>query len=461
MSTTAPRVLVLGGGIAGLAAAWECHRHGLPVTVVEAQDRVGGVIRTDILDPYVLDAGPDSFLISKPGAIGLCRELGIDGDLIGMKPPRGAWVLRQDTLHALPEGGAFGIATRPGPFLASTLLSPAGKVRVALEPLIPRRRSGGDESAGAFFRRRFGAEAADRIAQPLLGGIHAGDLNRLSAAAVLPQLAAVERRGGSVLLALRRQAARAVAGGAFRSFPRGMATLVDALAAALPAGTLHLGDGADALAADGAGWQVRTRAGHTLVADLLLLAAPAPVVAGWLRPVLPVAADLAAGIRYVSSAGVLAAYRDQQIARPMRGSGYVSTPEPGREPLLATSWLSSKWDGRAPGGTTLLRGFFGGAFDEAVLARTDEDLVALAHASWTRRFGISGDPVLTRVVRWTGMSPQHEVGHADRVAQIETALAALPPVAVCGSGFRAVGIPDVISDARGAMQGLLRRWHTA
>jgi oxygen-dependent protoporphyrinogen oxidase len=160
----------------------------------------------------------------------------------------------------------------------------------------------------------------------------------------------------------------------------------------------------------------------------------------------------------VSSAGVIAVYRDVQIARPMRGSGYVSTPEPGREPLLATSWLSNKWEGRAPDGFTVLRGFFGGAFDEAVLERPDADLLALAHASWARRFGVEGPPELSRVVRWMRSSPQHDVGHAARVQQVEAALATLPPVALCGSGFRAVGIPDVVSDARAAVAALLRRW---
>lgn len=458
MTTALPRVLVLGGGIAGLAAAWECHRQGLPVTVLEAQSRAGGVIRTEIAGEFVLDTGPDSFLVSKPGGITLCRELGIEQQLIGMKPPSGASILRGETMHALPDGGAFGIATRPGPFLRSTLLSPLGKLRVALEPLVPRRRSDADESADAFFRRRFGTEAATRIAQPLLGGIHAGDLGRLSASAILPQLVAVERQGGSVLLALRRQARRATEGGAFRSFAGGMTTLVDALSRALPPHTVRLGVAAQTLRPLESAWHVSTSAGDVVIADLLLLAAPAGAVATWLREVAPAAAASAASIRSVSSAGVLAVYRDQQIRRPFHGSGYVSTPGLGTDPLLATSWLSSKWEGRAPRGFTVLRGFVGGAFDEGALSRSDQELIDLAHASWARRFDVDGAPTLTRVVRWPRGSPQHEVGHAARVRRIEAALSTLPPVGICGSGFRAVGIPDVVSDARDAMGRLLDRW---
>ena len=458
MTGRAPRILILGGGIAGLAAAWECHTQGQPATVLEAQPRSGGVIRTDVDEGFVLDTGPDSFLATKPGAIELCRELGLESRLIGMKPPRGAYVLRGDRLHALPEGGAFGIATRPGPFLRSTLLSVPGKLRVALEPLVPRRRTGEDESAGAFFRRRFGVEAADRLAQPLLGGIHVGDLDRLSAAAVLPQLVGVERAGGSVLAALARQSRRSTAGGAFRSFPGGMATLVDALVAALPDGTVKHEATVAELRCAGRTWVVQTTDGATHDADVLVLAAPATVAGHWLAPVQATAADLAAGIRYLSSAGVLAAYRDDQIGRPLRGSGYVSVPDPTGDRVLATSWLSNKWEGRAPRGFTLLRGFFGGAFDEAVLDSDDEALVALARASWSRRFAVQGDPVLTRVVRWTQQSPQHDVGHAARIARFDEALAALPAIAACGSGFRAVGIPDVISDARACTRQLLERW---
>ncbi|HTV01287.1 MAG TPA: protoporphyrinogen oxidase, partial [Luteitalea sp.] len=343
-----------------------------------------------------------------------------------------------------------------------TLLSPAGKLRTALEPLVTRRlatdaHADADESAGAFFRRRFGAEFARRIAQPLLGGIHAGDLDRLSAQAVVPQLVAMEQAGRSVLLTLRAQSRRPREGGAFRSFRDGMITLVDEMHRQLRAGVVRLGDGAIAVADTPTGWRVTTSSGSDVDSELLLLAAPAPIVAGWLRPLSPQVADLAAGIRYVSSAGVLSAYHSTAIARPLRGSGYVSTKD-GSERLLATSWLTGKWAGRAPAGFTLLRGFYGGAYDEGVLDSTDEALIEDAHASWARRFGIAGRPRFSRVVRWPATSPQHEVGHLSRVATIDEVLTGLGGIAVAGSGFRAVGIPDVVSDSRHAVRRLLEAW---
>ena len=458
MTGAPPRIVVLGAGMAGLSAAWECVRQGVAPIVLEPQTRAGGLVRTDRVGDFVLDAGPDAFLASKAGGIDLCRELGIADAMIGMKEPRGAYVLREDRLHALPEGGAFGIATRLGPFLKSTLLSPAGKLRVALEPIIPSRRQPDDESAGAFFRRRFGAEAARRIAQPLLGGIHAGDLETLSAESVLPQLVAAERAGRSVLATLRAQGGRASQGGVFRSFAGGMRVLVDSVMSRLDAGVVRLGEGAAAVRPTGGAWEVATTRGDSVPADILLMAVPAAVVATLLGPVLPGAADLAGSVRYVSSAGVLAVYKDAQIARPLRGSGYVSTPGSSRESLLATSWLTNKWAGRAPSGFTVLRGFFGGALDEAVLRHSDDDLIAKAHRSWSHRFGIEGDPVLTRVVRWDRSSPQHEVGHAARTRDLEGHLRGLPLVSVAGSGFRAVGIPDVVDDARRAMREMLDRW---
>ncbi len=453
-----PRVAIVGGGIAGLGAAWECHRQGVPVTVLDAQPRVGGVIRTDVVGPFVLDTGPDGFLVTKPGAIDLCRELGIEHELITMRHPRGAWVLSRDRLRALPEGGAFGIPIRMAALLGSELLSPAGRLRVALEPLVPRRRQQDDESAAAFFRRRFGAEATRRIAQPLLGGIHVGDLDRLSAAAVLPQLTAIERAGRSVLLALRSQARRSADDGPFRSFPGGMETLVQRLVERLPSDALRPGRAVGACSPRAGAWELQATDGTVIHADLVLLAVPAGAAAGLLRPLDPVAADAAGSIRYLSSAGVLAVYDKRAIAQPLRGSGYVSVPEPGRDRLVATSWLTGKWDGRAPEGYTVLRGFLGGAFDETVLGRPDAALVAEAHGAWSRRFDITAPPELTRVVRWDRASPQHDVGHAARVSAIDDRLAARPGLAVAGSGFRAIGIPDVITDARTTMRGLLDRW---
>jgi protoporphyrinogen/coproporphyrinogen III oxidase len=456
-----PRVLIIGGGIAGLSAAWECHRRQVPALVLEAADRIGGVIRTDTVDGCVLDAGPDAFLAQKPGAMTLCRELRLESELVGMVPPRGAFILAGDRLHPLPEGGAFGLPTSPAAFLRSSLLSWSGKARVALEPLVPRRRSAAaeEESAGAFFRRRFGQEAATRIAQPLLGGIHAGDLDMLSARAVVPQFVSLERQGRSVLLALRQQARRRSPEGAFRSFASGMGRLPDALRDALPEGTVRTGAPVRHVRRSAGRFVVTTADGQVEHGDILLTAVPAPDAAALIESLAPQAAALSAAIPYVSTATVVLGYPTAAIGRPLRGSGYVVAAEGATDPVIAVTWITGKWPGRAPAGTTLLRVFFGGAGSEAVLDHDDDTLRRLAHTHVAARFAVSATPTMARVYRWIRRSPQHHVGHPGRVAQLQQALDASPGLGVAGSGFRAVGIPDVVSDARREMGRLIEQWH--
>jgi protoporphyrinogen/coproporphyrinogen III oxidase len=455
-----PRIVIIGGGIAGLAAAWECHRRGLVAQVLEASPRAGGVIGTDHIDDLVVDAGPDAFLVQKPGAVTLCRELGIEHELVEMRPPRRAFIVSGGRFHVLPDGASFGLPTRASAFARSSLLSWSGKVRVAMEPLIPARATSGseDESAGAFLTRRFGQQATRRIAQPLLGGIHAGDLGTLSARAIVPQFVAIEAQRRSVLLALRRQSRARMPGGPFRSFAAGMGRLPAALVAALPPGSVHTSTSVQSLATHGGEFDVTTPAG-TYRADIVLLAVPASPAAQLLSTVAPEAAALAATVPYVSSATVLLAYRSATIGAPLDGSGYVVADPPDATHPIALTWVTRKWPGRAPDDTTLLRVFFGGAGREAVVDATDAVLIRHAHAHVATHFAVTSPPTWQAVYRWRRTSPQHTVGHLDRVQTLQARLDALPGLGVAGSGFRAIGIPDVVSDARREVGRLLDDWH--
>jgi oxygen-dependent protoporphyrinogen oxidase len=459
MST--PRIVIVGGGMAGLAAAWECHRRGLACTVFEADDAAGGVVRSVREGDLVLDGGPDAFLATKQGATTLCRELGLERELIEMLPPRGAFIHAAGRFHPLPEGGAFGVPVQARAFLTSRLLSWRGKLRVACEPLVSRTtwRDGHDESAATFFRRRFGAELTSRVAQPLLGGIHAGRLDDLSARAVVPQLVAMEAGGHSVWLALRRGSGRPLPGGAFRSLATGMGRLPEALVDALPRGTVRTGTPVAQLAVrDGGGLSVQPAHGEAVDADIVLLAAPAWRLSPLLGPMLPPAASLCAAVPYVSSATVLLAYPETAFPAPLRGSGYLMADRDTGDPVMAVTWVTGKWPHRAAPGTTLIRAFFGGAGHEAVLAQDDGALGALAHAHMARWWRAGAEPRLSRVFRWHRSSPQHVVGHLDRVRELQGLLDGLPGVGVAGSGFRAVGIPDVVADARAEMSRLIERW---
>lgn len=437
-------VAVIGGGIAGLSAAYELQRRGLQVRVLEASARPGGVILTERFDGWVVDGGPDSILVQKPAGVSLCRELGIADRLVSTLQPRTAYVMRDGTLHRIVEGSFLGFPVGVAALARSSLFTAGGKLRMACEVAIPRG-SGGDESIASFVRRRFGAEAAEYLADPLLAGIHAGDAERLSMRALFPRLLEAERQAGSVVRSFRRLHVKSTEQGAFVSLPGGIAELVDALAGALAAGTITLSARATEMRR-AATYTVESTAGP-VDARAVILSVPAYVAGSLLRGVDTTLAGLCEGIPYASTATVAFGYRRDQIGHPLRGSGFV-VPRVERSPLLAATWVTSKWPFRAPDGHALLRGFLGGGRDPHRLEQSDEELIGTAREALEDALDIDGDPLFSRIFRWTRQSPQYEVGHLDRVAAIEQRMASIPGLFLAGSGFRAIGIPDCIADGR-------------
>lgn len=438
-------VAIVGGGIAGLSAAFDLQNRGLSVRVLEASARVGGVIATERFDNWVIDGGPDSLLVQKPAAVTLCRELGIADRLVSTLMPRTAFVLRDGRLHAIAEGSFLGFPITFSALAKSRLFSLAGKMRMAGELLVSRRTSDDDESIGAFVSRRFGHEAVDYLADPLLAGIHAGDADRLSIRALFPRLVDAERRSGSVIRALRALHVRPSPQGAFVSLPGGTGELVDTLAKALTPGTVVTGARVTSLQPTG-GYSIDSTAGR-VHARSLVLAVPAYVTGSLLRRLDAALAELCDAIPYASTATVAFGYRREQVSHPLRGTGFV-VPRTEGLALLAGTWVSSKWPARAPEGHVLLRGFLGGGRDPRRLDASDDELIDTARHELTDLLGITGSPLFSRLYRWTRQSPQYEVGHLQRVASIERRVAALPGLFITGSGFRAIGIPDCISDGR-------------
>jgi oxygen-dependent protoporphyrinogen oxidase len=445
VNNTVVDVAVVGGGVTGLAAAYELQRRGLTVRVLEAAPRPGGVILTERFDGWVVDAGPDAILAQKPAAVALCRELGLGDRLTSTLLPRTAYVLRDAALHPIVEGSFLGFPVRLSSLARSSLLSWSGKVRMACEAAIPRGAPFDDESIASFVRRRFGDEAVDYIAEPLLAGIHAGDVERLSIRALFPRLWEAERQTGSVLRAFRALRMAPSPQGAFVSLPGGTGELIDALAGALPQNTLVVSSRVTELRRART-YVVESEHGR-LEASSVILGVPAYVAANLLRGIDTALAGLCDAVPYASTATVAFGYRRDQIRHPLAGTGFV-VPRVERNPLLAATWVTSKWPGRAPEGHALLRAFLGGGRDPHRLDRGDAELIETAREALEATLGIGGAPLFSRLFRWTRQSPQYEVGHLARIAEIDRCASRIPGLFLAGSGFRAIGIPDCVADGR-------------
>lgn len=463
------RVIVVGGGIAGLATAWHLRDlaatrgRAVDVTVLEAAGRPGGKIVTERVDGFVVEGGPDSFLTAKPWAVELCRALGLGDRLIPVNPERRAvYVFAGGRLHRVPDGFRLIAPTRLWPFVRSGLISWPGKLRMALDLVRPPRRGGGDESIGAFVRRRLGDEALVRLGEPMMAGIFVGDPDRLSLRATFPQFAAMEAEHGGVIRGVRAagRAARRAAAGAptppmFVSLAGGTEELVEALAADLGPAVLRLGVVVAAVAlpaAAGGAYRATLADGAALEADAIVLATPAPITARLLAPCLPDLARQIGAIRHLSTATVSLGYARADVAHPLDGTGFVVARD---APLrvVACTWSSSKYAGRAPDGAVLLRAFVGGEGREADVDLSDDDLVALVRRDVDPVLGITATPRIARVFRWRASNPQYDVGHLDRVAAIE---AACPPgLRVVGGAYRDVGVPGCVKQARDAASAIL------
>jgi protoporphyrinogen/coproporphyrinogen III oxidase len=397
----------------------------------------------------VIDGGPDSLLVQKPAGIALCGELGLRDQLFPTLPPRTAFVLRGGRLMPLPEASFLGLPTRVGPFVRSDLFSLRAKARMATEALRPRSQPP-DESIGSFMRRRFGDEAVEYLAEPLLAGIHAGDVEQLSIQALFPRLPQLEQQYGSVLRGLRRSPQARSPDGAFASLPLGMAQLPETLVAALDEGVLRLDTPVAQISGSGP-YKITLETDAAVLARAVIVATPAWSAARTLQSLDVALARLCEEIPYASTATIVLAFKRGQIAHPLAGSGFV-VPRRERRALTAATWVSSKWPQRAPSDSDLLRGFVGGALDPQIATQSESLLVSTTIDELTPLLGITGDPHLARVFRWPRATPQYIVGHRARVEAIEQRLAATPGLYLTGSGYRGTGIPDCIADARAVAQ---------
>ena len=449
-------VVINGGGIPGLAAAWELYQREVPFILLEASDRLGGKIKTDRADGFIIEGAADSFLVGKPWAWQLCREIGLGDRLIGTNDHnRKVYVLKDGKLNFMPQGMRLLVPVDPDGLLASDLLSEAGKRRMLEEPEIPGGWTGSDESLASFVRRRFGEEALEVLGEPLMAGIHTADPEILSMRASYPDYLEKERLYGNVTLPTRQTEIkpRPTLPGqpptTFVSLKNGVYEMVEGLAAKL-GDNIRLNSPVERLDPDKT---VRLASGETIEAEAVILTVPTAQAARLTQSFAPALAANLAEIPTLSSATVSFGYREADLPGPLDGFGFVvAASEPTH--LLASTWSSTKLFGRAPAGHALLRVFFGGHRHEADVDLSDEALVALAKTEVRQVMHIEAEPVITRIFRWRQANPQYKIGHLDRLAEMEGQQT--PQwLRLAGSPYHGIGIPDCVNQGRKAARSLL------
>jgi oxygen-dependent protoporphyrinogen oxidase len=466
------RIIVVGGGISGLAAA---HRLaeltavnpiGLEIALLEASERLGGCISTERVGDFLVEAGPDSLISEKPWALDLCERLGIGARLVSTNPARqGISVVHHGRLEPLPEGFLLMAPTRLRPFISTRLFSVRGKLRMAGELFLPRRAAQDDESLADFVRRRFGREALERVVQPLIGGIYAADPEKLSLAATMPRFLEMERARRSVTWAMwreqrrRRALSRRPESGArwslFLSLTGGLQELVDEIAGRLPDRTVQLGAHVINLtwSSPKRSWIAATNRGQ-LEGDGVILATPAYSAAAMLSSVAPELSQELREIAYGSTATVSLAYCESEVP-PILGFGLIAPAVESRK-ILACTFSSLKYPGRAREGFVLLRAFVGGALQPHLFEQDDAAMEAGVRRELAELLGITAEPLLRRIHRHPRSMPQYQVGHLARVQRIESQVAKLPGLALAGNAYRGVGIADCVHSGETAAENIFR-----
>ena len=448
------RVAIIGGGMAGLSAAHYLHRSGKPVDfqVFEQSNQPGGKVITDRAEGFVMEGGPDSFITQKPWGLALCKELGLEDQLIPCnEAAQKVYILVDGQLVPLPAGFRLTVPTRIWPFLTSPLFSWPAKLRMGLEPFIPTKRDDEDESVASFITRRLGREAADKIGGPLMAGIYVADPARLSMLSTFPMFRQMEAKHGSLRKAMKAAARQPAAKQPmFMSLKNGMGQLIDRVVEPWT-DRIQTNTSIESLQRKGDVLCVNDQA-----YDAVILAAPLAEAARLLRDLDPTSASALAGIRYVSTATISLGYRLplSGAKQALDGFGFV-IPASEKRSILACTWSSTKFPGRAPDGHVLLRVFVGGTGHEHWVERDDHTLIALARHELKELMGLSDTPVISRIYRWPRGNPQYDVGHQSRMDAIERQVADIPGLYLAGSGYRGIGLPDCIRSGQTAAEKIL------
>ncbi len=463
------KLTIIGGGIAGLSAAYYATKQAkeenipLELTLLEADAHWGGKIKTERVDGFVVEGGPDTFLATKPWAMALCKELGLSDRLHGTNPDqKNTYVLHKNRLQSLPDGLAMMIPGKVMPMLTTRLLNPLQKLRIGLDFILPVRKGDADESLGSFISRRMGRATYENLIEPLMSGIYAGDGDQLSLQSTFPFLHDFEIKYGSLARgAIKMYRARvksqkqAGSRSVFRTPTTGLAEITEALVNYIEenGADLRLNIAVKSLERSNV-LTVKLDDGTTLETDAIILATP-PYVAGKIIGAhLPELASVLESVPYVSTATVSLAYKLDDLPRALDGYGYVIPRREGRK-ALACTWTSTKFPHRAPEGHALVRVFIGRAGQEDDIIWDDDKLLDIAREELELTLGISAEPIVSRVFIWEKAMPQYNLGHPEKLVAIDAALAEMPNIALAGNGYRGIGIPDCINSGELAAKKIL------
>ncbi len=472
--TSPKKIAIIGGGITGLAAAYEltqqARQNNAPIEIelFEQAPELGGKIITKKDDPYLVEGGPDCFIVEKPWALQLIKELGLENELLNSSSgASGTFVFDNNALHRLPDGVMMMVPTKMLPFLASKLISWPGKIRMGCDLFIPKRKETGDETLASFVRRRLGREALDKMAEPLIGGIHAGNPENMSLLSTFPRFLEMEQDGGSLIVGmLKRQKKmadmmkkRPPAPGPkktfFISLNEGLGQLVNKLETVIGSEKIHCGRKISQLKQTSDNrWLIEEENHDPITADAVIVTTEAYAAAGLVKNELPRLADLLSEIPYVSSATVSMAFPRKAIPHALDAYGFI-VPKIANRRIMAVTWTSIKWNHRAPQDMVLLRAFVGGAQRQELAACGDQEMLNLVKDELSSIMGINTPPEKSWIYRWPQGMPQYVIGHLDRLEAIDAITKEQKGLYLAGAGYRGIGIPDCINQGR---QAAVKAW---